>query len=606
MYEIVYYPNQNDFALPDENYDSAYERFKKEGLYKKIQNKSAYFKITKESLNELKNQGLEEKEIQSLETLINKKFAIKEEFEKTLDTLNLSSEQKNLIVKHANKSIEELHKQGINEDVIEFLNSFIKRERRERITKEELEKILENFNFSLEQKSSIMKHTKIQHKDAEPRMETIKKLLTELIKAKAALQEAELQNNKEQMIIEGIKLKDDNTFTIVNAFLAFCYKTDDELITNIKKGSREVRELVLSKEIKVTPYYTLDAINTEPSKKVIYDDDISNKLVFQNIAVTGFLKFLKDKVITEKTVVVHIDHWFCDAFLSYQAGKKVCDWLIGSLYYLQQQEANIMKNNPNLFIFRHFLIPHPKFIDDATLREDYRNLIILVLHTQLFLKHINFIHLVPSKILVGINADSLLQTVILPIEKIGCVAHGYYSGNYSGLEILTGTYLNDTAKKINKFLFNIKHKCYRLAYYEENYFKSKKLPKTQERWETIVKEFTEFFLDITEPDRICLRCKNPIENENDIVIDYREPESNDKFSLTNLWISHKQCKYPLKYDYSANLFIPKAKKLSEDIPIRIFNSADVRADPIWLQNDSSCRHPEHIFCKQAATFSFDL
>lgn len=67
---------------------------------------SGCFKITKKSLEELKKQGLKEEVIQSLDTLINKEFSTKEEVEKALDKFNFSLEQKNLIVKHAKYSNE--------------------------------------------------------------------------------------------------------------------------------------------------------------------------------------------------------------------------------------------------------------------------------------------------------------------------------------------------------------------------------------------------------------------------------------------------------------------------------------------------------------------
>jgi len=59
------------------------------------------FKITEQSLEELKKQGLEEIAIQALNSIINKDFTTKEEFEKILANFNLSTEQKDLIMKYA-------------------------------------------------------------------------------------------------------------------------------------------------------------------------------------------------------------------------------------------------------------------------------------------------------------------------------------------------------------------------------------------------------------------------------------------------------------------------------------------------------------------------
>ncbi len=188
----------------------------------------------------------------------------------------------------------------------------------------------------------------------------------------------------------------------------------------------------------------------------------------QNFAIKDFLDFLRNNVSGDfPNAVVHIDHWFLYSFKKFESGStKSYNWLEDPLYRLQEDENKIMTNNRGCTVFRHFLIPHPRYFKNKVNINVYRKLIISVLHVQLCMANMVFIHFINPKVLSGINTERILETTVLPLLGFASIAQGFHIGECQKLEIISSLKLKDITEEI-KNIISKEDSQHFLAYYDE-------------------------------------------------------------------------------------------------------------------------------------------
>ena len=319
----------------------------------------------------------------------------------------------------------------------------------------------------------------------------------------------------------------------------------------------------------------------------------------QYFAVSDFLNFINSNVSgNSPNSIVHIDHWFCYAFEKFERGStKSYDWFEEPLFSLQVAENEIMLNNRNCTVFRHFLIPHPRYFNNVVNIHIYRELILSVLHLQLSLGNMVFAHFIDPIILSKIDAEKIFQITILPLLGIACSAQGFHTGKYQALEIIYGPKLIDIANIIKEILLK-RDSVHFLSYYDENY-ESKCLSKSKRNlWNRI----RLFYWDMWQPEKLCYLCKFPIQSFELMDLDHLVPTNLGGTNiLSNLRPTHSKCNRSRQNDayYRPSMFKSNSGRLFDNIE----SIHKIEFKPNWLGKITRPDWRSNIFKK---SLTYDL
>ena len=298
----------------------------------------------------------------------------------------------------------------------------------------------------------------------------------------------------------------------------------------------------------------------------------------QYYAVDDFVRFADE--ITDDSIpfaIVHVDHYFQFAFDVFNTGATTAfDWLQDPLLSLQQEEAAIILERPKVSVYRHYFIPHPRYLSNQCNAPLYRKLVLSVLHVALWHGVVAIVHFLSPEVLRSVDGEKVLQTTIFPGLKIACAAEGYHSGEYSGLKELSGPHLDEAAAAVRDLLNRVTS-SYTIVYFDES-FENKRLYETHRAgWQTL----RQFYWDLGAPETSCYHCKRPIDDIKAMDLDHLVPVSIGGTNiLTNLRPSHQRINRCRKDDpyYNVEGFDPGSGALTKALT-RLY---EVHARPHWV------------------------
>jgi hypothetical protein len=264
----------------------------------------------------------------------------------------------------------------------------------------------------------------------------------------------------------------------------------------------------------------------------------------QSEAVADFCEFfLKRSDMASNPVWTKIDHYFYHAFKRFSRYDLAATaWLEDPLWTLLRVEEAFIANTPQASVFRHILIPHPRYAP-PDVRSKYVTMVLTVLHLQLCFGVNVFVHLVHPRFFRGPGQEAVFQSGFVPSSGVALWGGWYRTGRVELIEELSGSRFDLLMRALRKE-FGRQHRTYAICYFDEH-FENRRLAETRpSAW----REIRSLLWDLYGPQPDCHICRSPITSLADFHLDHAVPLMPDHISsprgnnaLTNLLPAHRHC-----------------------------------------------------------------